>query len=237
MESRILQIPPVKTPTRKPSLYPLKQPFQLDPSCVLALLPQRDDHWHDYSGHGNHGTITGATWTGKGRLGPALSFDGVDDHVNCGNNSSLATKTNFTYEVWLIRKTENIKEIYLNNLAGTQIWATINEGGNQKIGVYLGGTSSPGYHHSNTAVTKNVLHHIAFTYDTTKGVFYLDGKADGEMSTTGTLSALGNTLTIGQRDDLAAFNQFTGYINFVAVYNRALTADEIRRNYEWGRVR
>ena len=35
----------------------------------------------DVSGHGHDGVITGATWTGAGRFGGALAFDGVNDWV------------------------------------------------------------------------------------------------------------------------------------------------------------
>ena len=35
----------------------------------------------DTSATGNHGTITGSTWTSGGKFGKALSFDGADDGV------------------------------------------------------------------------------------------------------------------------------------------------------------
>ena len=41
----------------------------------------------DQSGEGNDGTIVGAT-PQAGIIGQALSFDGVDDYVNMGNDSS-----------------------------------------------------------------------------------------------------------------------------------------------------
>lgn len=42
----------------------------------------------DFSGYDNHGTIIGAT-PAAGIIGRALYFDGNDDYVNCGTDSSL----------------------------------------------------------------------------------------------------------------------------------------------------
>lgn len=51
------------------------------------------------AGSGTTCPTTGAcpTWTNSGKLGKALSFDGTDDHIDMGNNSSLNfTTENFT---------------------------------------------------------------------------------------------------------------------------------------------
>jgi len=88
--------------------------------AVLAVMPagvqaQSDDglvaEWHfdegygsvlkDSSGNGNDGTIYGATWV-DGKFGKALSFDGVDDYVDCGNDRIFDFGTNtFTIETWV----------------------------------------------------------------------------------------------------------------------------------------
>jgi len=46
----------------------------------------------------NNGTIYGATQV-DGKLGKALSFDGVDDYVNCGNN--VAGNSDMTISFWV----------------------------------------------------------------------------------------------------------------------------------------
>ncbi|RLC74049.1 MAG: hypothetical protein DRI61_17330 [Chloroflexi bacterium] len=59
----------------------------------------------DLSGHANHGTLGGGTagycptWT-TGKIGSALSFDGDNDYVNCGNDDSLKPN-HITISVWL----------------------------------------------------------------------------------------------------------------------------------------
>jgi prepilin-type N-terminal cleavage/methylation domain-containing protein len=50
----------------------------------------------DLSGHNNDGTLyNGPTWV-EGKLGKALSFDGVDDYVDCGNGESLRPRNAIT---------------------------------------------------------------------------------------------------------------------------------------------
>ena len=85
--------PQPRLPARQPGVHPPplppKQPFRLHPSCVLALLPQQDAVWWDYSGYGNHGVPHGPKPTAKGRYGFAWEFDGVDDYVVVRNDPSL----------------------------------------------------------------------------------------------------------------------------------------------------
>ena len=51
----------------------------------------------DESIYGNDGTIYGATWV-DGIKGYALSFDGTDDYIDCGNDTSLQITGNLTVE-------------------------------------------------------------------------------------------------------------------------------------------
>jgi len=54
----------------------------------------------DSSGYNNHGTIYGASWT-SGKVGGALSFDGLDDYVDCGNSETLDPTQEATVEAWV----------------------------------------------------------------------------------------------------------------------------------------
>jgi len=72
-----------------------------DVSQVLYLPFDYDDgsYARDRSGHGNHGTIYGATLA-AGKIGMARRFDGVDDHVEVPDDPSLRTQTNITVACW-----------------------------------------------------------------------------------------------------------------------------------------
>jgi Concanavalin A-like lectin/glucanases superfamily len=55
----------------------------------------------DDSGNGNVGTITGATWTTRGRYGNALSFDGAGDVVRVPASASLDVGSALTLSAWV----------------------------------------------------------------------------------------------------------------------------------------
>ena len=54
----------------------------------------------DLSGAKNHGLVQGAKVV-EGRIGSALSFDGRDDHVDCGNAPSLNFPTGMSIVAWV----------------------------------------------------------------------------------------------------------------------------------------
>ena len=58
---------------------------------------------YDLSNNGNHGFFaTPPSWV-PGRSGPALFFDGDNDYINAGNDSSLDITTAFSASFWLRR--------------------------------------------------------------------------------------------------------------------------------------
>ncbi|MCK5661357.1 MAG: hypothetical protein KAH86_08355, partial [Methanosarcinales archaeon] len=54
----------------------------------------------DSSVNSNDGTISGATWA-AGKVGTALSYDGVNDYVNAGNPASLQITGALSMQGWV----------------------------------------------------------------------------------------------------------------------------------------
>ncbi len=52
------------------------------------------------------GTISGAAWTGAGKYGKALSFDGVNDIVNVPDANSLDLTSGLTLSAWVYPTTQ-----------------------------------------------------------------------------------------------------------------------------------
>jgi hypothetical protein len=57
----------------------------------------------DASGTGNHGTMTNGPTLVNGKLGQAMQFDGSDDYLDAGDNSTLHMDQgkSMTFSVWL----------------------------------------------------------------------------------------------------------------------------------------
>ena len=55
----------------------------------------------DASGNGHTGAVNGATWTGAGKFGEALSFNGSNAHRDVPDAASLHLSTGMTLEAWV----------------------------------------------------------------------------------------------------------------------------------------
>lgn len=222
-------------------------------TIVLVVMPagvqaQSDDglvaEWHfdegsgsvlkDSSGNGNDGVIYGATWV-EGKYGKALSFDGVDDYVDCGNDRIFDFGTNtFTIETWV--KTIDKTTSNWEGIVGK--WDTPN-------GYFLQYISSTGAWafgwHGNTYINPsksigdgNWHHVVAKRTGLTSAELYIDGEFIGSRADLPSISSdTPDPLSIG-RLSLEYGRYFNGIIDEVRIYDRALSAEEIKSHYEQG---
>ena len=195
---------------------------------------------YDYSGNENHGTLkptypsdVPSRVDGQNKkFGKALSFDGINDYVDCGNIDILNFGThNFTLESW----------VYSQEV--TTAWHNYIDNG------YLGATGRFRLAQSNAKkweflINNNILagledilenrwYHVLGVRIVDNWYIYINGLLAN--SSTGAASwdvSPGDSLTFGQRSDQLGFFTFTGYIDEVRIYNRALSASEIMKHYE-----
>ena len=187
---------------------------------------------NDKSGNGNDGTISGATWT-QGKYGSALSFDGVDDYVDAGNDSSLNITDVVTIEAWvnfasfagtqhIIKKGEFNSDGWYWRWNNSDIWSiTLNKAGSTKT--YASGETIPLSEWTQlvSVIDNNNL----------KIYWYKNGKyiktTDLDWAYTGNVNT---NLYIGKQ----SIYHFNGVIDDVKIYNYARTEEEIRLDYNAG---
>lgn len=188
---------------------------------------------YDESGNGNHGTIHGATWT-TGMFGSALSFDGVNDYVEIPYNTGLDITDKITVMAWVIpdaTKTFHGIMTHYGRTDDTHGWHWIIIGDPQRrlrFGIRKGDDSGwvGAYHEANWSSTEWNL--IVGTYDGEYLRDYLNGEEVGSSYYVGTLRNEGNQpIVIGRFYTTRNVDNFKGAIDEVAIYNRALTAEEI----------
>jgi hypothetical protein len=158
----------------------------------------------------------------------ALSLDGVDDYVHCGNDESLNLVNEFTLEAWVIPNSA-IEDGYIvaktdDFSAGgySMYW----QGSTDELRIFYGSLSSKG---SNAVFTDyGQWVHIAITKDSSNNiVFYRNSVASGTASQ----AITGNDIsfTVGDRTGggltVTAFN---GQIDEVRIWSVAHTQEEIR---------
>ena len=176
----------------------------------------------DFSGSGNNGTISGATWA-AGQFNNALSFDGIDDLVTVTDADSLDATAELTLEAWVNPGTSISKWRDVIFKADDIYYL---EGSSPQGGVPAwGGTfTSPLF--GTSALTPNSWSHLAATYDGATMRLYVDAVEVASRPQTGLIETSNNPLAIG--GDGVYGQYWAGLIDEVRVYNRALGPAEIQ---------
>ncbi len=172
------------------------------------------------------GAISGATWDANGRFGSALSFSGSNDVVTIPDALSLDLTAGMTLEAWVYPtvlsgwRTVLLKEAS-NDLAYA-LYAHDNaprSAGYARIG---GSTNVQGP----DALPLNTWTHLALTYDGAVLRLYENGVEVGTQSVAGAIATSSGPLQIGGNAVWGEY--FSGRIDEVRLYSRALTSTEIQ---------
>jgi hypothetical protein len=184
--------------------------------------------WTDLSGRGNNGTLTnGPTYSSAN--GGSIVFDGVDDHVEITGNS-LNTPTEMTLFCFVYPKNTRAEEIIATQNGGngyrfmTRIFGG---GGGTEWGFWP--TPNVGTEWRASVLSNNTWYCLAVTYTTTNLKLYKNAVVEFDTGTPGTLTHGGNIL-LGDGIGGAQVHLQANLPVFM-MYNRALTATEIRQNY------
>jgi beta-lactam-binding protein with PASTA domain/glucose/arabinose dehydrogenase len=181
----------------------------------------------DISGNGNSGTINAATWTNAGKFGSALVFNGSSSWVTINASQSLALKNGMTVEAWVYPTTlSGWRTIALQERPGGLAYSLyaydnaprpagyINVGGSD---ISASGTAQP---------PLNAWTHLAMTYDGAALKMYVNGTLVKSTSVSGNIVSSTSPLRIGGNSLWGEY--FSGRIDEVRIYNRALSVGEIQ---------
>ncbi len=201
-------------------------PSVVPPPGLVAWWRGESNAWDSVGG--NHGTLSGNTTYGSGKVGQEFVFNGNNGcGVALGSPASLQL-SNLTVECWIKRSSPTV--------------ASYGSGGNGTIyGCGLIGycflvdwTGQLVFGHcvSNVKITDTNYHHVALTLTGGMAMVYLDGAAVSTPANNRGLTFAG-LMGIGYRPDNQD-NSFLGRIDEVGLYNRALTSNEIAGIYGAG---
>src|SRR3989338_8730596 len=158
----------------------------------------------DYSLNVYNGTLGNTTgsaplWNITGKRGGAYQFDGKDDLINLSSPANLGTSTAaLTISTWI--KPANLGGGIVNknnaSSASSQYEFFMTGAGLLRMAGYVGGGRY--VFNANTAMSANVWHHAAMTYDGETTTAYLDGVSDGtDTIPSGAIQSGTATLLIG----------------------------------------
>ena len=179
----------------------------------------------DSSGKGSTGTLSGASWAADGKFGRALSFDGVNDIVTVPDSSLLDLAPGMTLEAWVKPTTAGgWRTVLLKERPGQLTYGLYATGDNGRpLAEVAAGTQRDA--RGTAALTVGVWTHLAATYDKSTLRLYVNGVQVSSTAVTGTLLNSTGALKIGGNAIWGEY--FSGLIDEVRVYERALSAAEI----------
>ncbi|MFQ6119136.1 MAG: LamG-like jellyroll fold domain-containing protein [Methanosarcinales archaeon] len=189
----------------------------------------------DTSGNGNDGVIHGATWV-YGKFGKALRFDGVDDYVEVPDSPGLDITDAITIEAWVkpLTLTSNTYPMWKVNTYGLGYGILIIGGASDKYQFAFHDGGSWQYVNTATSPTIGNWYHIVGTFDGLNIRIYVNGALENTASYSGGINPTTNTLVIGSGSPTVG--HFNCIIDEVRIYNRALSAEEIKAHYERGQT-
>ena len=182
---------------------------------------------------GNSDNVTGWAWSSNvgwisfnsiNPTGIALNFNqagngGSGDYVYIPDTNFGLTET--TVEAWIhpLSAADQRAPIIRMDRFYFQVFE------NNRLAVYWYGKSPAGYHFSSAnSIPMNEWTHVAVVWNSSGVRFYINGKLDTSVSTSGTAEST-NWVNIGQEDSSRRYN---GMIDDVRVWNKTRTIEEIR---------
>jgi len=178
----------------------------------------------DASGWGNHGTLVGAT-PASGRFGSALQFNGYRQMVSIKDHASLDMNAAQTLEAWVYARTNRGQRPVLIKEQGTLPVYGLWSNGSRNLPVSALQTSDFGFLSGLATLPLYQWSHLATTYDGHYQRLYLNGREVARRSRSGAIAGSVGSLRIGGNPILGDW--FSGLIDEVRLYDRALSASEI----------
>ena len=210
------------------------------PSCTTP--PANMISWWPGDGNardiqdGNDGAPAGGATFAPGKVGQAFSFDGINDFVDIQPNANLDLRQTLTIDAW-------VNPTNINGDRGI-VEKTVGGGVNSQYSLFLSNgqvifrlIKVPGVDHrtigSSSMVPINSWTHVAATWDGVTMKLFVNGiQQGGGLGVAPPLNGGEGPTLIGKQG--SGINPFSGLIDEVEIFNRALTSQEILAIYQAG---
>lgn len=197
------------------------------------------DYLYDRSGNANNGVINGASWI-AGRGENALSFNGSSDYVEVSDFAhSITTLSVFG---WAKIPSQDSRALmghsdFTDNQASWEMWLHPTRFQIQlsKDGTWTAGNQKQYF----ASITwDDTWHHIGFTWSSGTLKLYIDGAEQSvtkskDDSYTTIHDSTANIFIGARPSGGVAGNFYSGIIDEILIYNRALQLDEVKALYEY----
>lgn len=186
----------------------------------------------DFSGNGNHGTFQGGALWGLGKRGASVVLDGTDDYVQTPSFSPGAAGT---IALWF--RSNDFSDT--RRFFGTaDDFETIFPTGSSPA-TLTGDLCGSDTIDSAASFHTGIWYHLVITWDDTGDTLtsYVNGTQDNQTNGSIDCTGLAGNFNIGWRPGAPTDERFSGAIDEVRVYSRALGAIEVAKLYGSGAVK
>lgn len=207
------------------------------PSNQLLWLAG-DGNSSDSSGANNGTTQNGAAYA-VGRVGQSFALDGHDDFILVPDAPALEVSDQLTLEAWINPTNLHSYRQIISKFGNSGNWAYqmgISLDRTLRLDISGNGTDYQFVVSPPDAISGNVWTHVAATFNGGVIKLYVNGVQVADQTVSiASINGGGNTnVTIGRDSDLGGIQYFAGRIDEPAVYNRALSPEEIASIYSAG---
>ena len=166
----------------------------------------------------------------------ALQFNGVNQYVQVPNSASLNV-TKISVGLWFKPAEIGLGSYgWLIGSKGSSSWRLQFQNWNGELALndFRAGTTDYNVYTSDANIQMGNWYYVVFTFDGSTIKIYLNGVLKGSASATGNYDPMVTGFDIGCGTYNGYVNPFNGTISEIQVYNRAISANEIKSNYNNG---
>lgn len=204
-------------------------------STVLPYVSnsgKSSDTWYDLSGNNNNGSNSNITFSADNS--GYFSFNDTSSVSTIPNSPSLNPTTGLTIDSWVWFNANSQDFIFEKGNVNTQ-YSLFSHGDDVVFRTFhVGDASYDSLDISKTAlgVSNNTWHHIVGTWDGSTKKLYIDGIEKGSGAKSGEIVTTTPGASVGRFGGTTAGYYFGGRISNVKIYNKGLSAQEIKQNFE-----
>ena len=194
----------------------------------IKSYPGSGTTWTDISTNNHHATLTNGPTFNSGN-GGYFVFDGINDHARIDASFQVSTSATYSFEAWIFKTstgTSNAAQLISGGFGGDQDGLTISSetfstAGDARIQT-TNGTCTAVYYNS-------VSQNLTESGNATLANFNLNEWIHIAVTGLSVDSVDGGRHHIGQNNNNT--NEYTGRISNIKIYDRELTALEVKQNY------